>query len=71
MKNENYSRSLELTNKLERKEDFRIIYDGEDFGIYKYNEENNRYEGEIGYLTIESMIKIINGSNDFIKIGRN
>lgn len=68
MKNEEY---LELATRLQKRQDFRIIYGEEDFGIYKFNEEKNRYEGEIGYLPIENMVRIIKGSNDFIKIGRN
>ena len=68
MKKEEYLNNLELISKLERREDFRVIYDGEDFGIYSYNEEKNRYEGSIGHLTIESMMRIIKGLNDFIKI---
>lgn len=61
-----YLKALELQNKLKNKEDFRVIYDGEDFGVYSYNQEKNRYEGRIGHITIDKMIKIINGSIDFI-----
>lgn len=57
-----------LENKLENREDFRVIYDGEDFGIYKYNKETDRYEGCIGHITIEKMLKIIKGSIDFIEL---
>jgi hypothetical protein len=59
---------LELKNRLENHEDFRVIYDGEDFGIYKYIEERNRYEGCIGHITIQSMLDIINGKCDFIEL---
>ena len=54
--------------KLKDHEDFKVIYDGEDFGTYKYNVKTNRYEGVIGYLTIESILTIIKGLNDFIEI---
>ena len=60
---------LELfKNHLKNKKDFRVIFDGDDFGIYKYNEETNRYEGFIGYLTLEGMLEAINTEDYFIKL---
>lgn len=65
MKNEE---CLEYMTRLKNHDNFKVIYDGEDFGIYSYNEEKNRYEGCIGHLTMKSMLEIIKGLNDFIKI---
>lgn len=57
---------------LKEKRNFRIIYDGEDFGVYRYSNLNKRYEGEsehqIGYLDIKSMLEVIEGEIDFIKL---
>ena len=39
MKNEKY---LEFMTRLQKHEDFKVIYDGEDFGVYKYIEERDR-----------------------------
>ena len=68
MKNSEYSKDMELMERLDNKEPFNVIYDGEDFGVYKYNPETNKYEGDIGYLTIQSMLNIIKGLNDFIEL---
>lgn len=38
----------------------RVIFTGEDYGIYKYNEKLNRYEGEIGHIKFEDVLKILN-----------
>lgn len=49
-----------------------VIYDGEDDGIYYYDEIRNRYQGEFGYLDMESMIEIVKhmelGDDYFIKL---
>lgn len=49
-----------------------VIYDGEDDGVYYYDEIRNRYQGEFGYLDMESMIEIVKhmelGDDYFIKL---
>lgn len=68
MKNE---KNMEYMTRFKDRDNFNIIYDGEDFGIYKYNKDTNRYEGDIGYLSMSSMLQIVKGEHDFIKIGDN
>lgn len=53
---------------LEEKKDFILIYDGEDFGTYSYNEASKRYEGKIGYIDLKSMLKAIIDDAYFIKL---
>lgn len=66
MKNEKDS---ELLKKLENREPLRVIYDGEDFGIYEYNSEKKVYQGEIGCLPIKAMFRGIKDKNYFIQVG--
>ena len=49
----------ELIENLKNRNPIRVIFDGEDFGIYKYNEEKERYEGIIGYLTLDKIKMIL------------
>ena len=51
---------------LQEHKPFKVIYDGEDFGIFTY--ENGRYQGEIGYIDIENMVRCIRDDNYFIKV---
>lgn len=37
----------------------RVIIDGEDFGLYIFNKESQRYEGIIGHINIADIAKII------------
>ena len=53
---------------LEQLKPFKVIYDGDDFGIYKYNEKTNRYEGCIGYMEIPKMVEIIKDKDSFINL---
>jgi len=48
----------------------QVYIDGENFGVYKYDFKNKRYQGVIGYLEIESVIRCINGDAElnFIEI---
>lgn len=57
---------LELMNNLKLRKPFRVIYDGEDFGIYEY--KNGRYEGVIGYIPLKEMVTIIKDKDHFIKL---
>lgn len=59
---------LELLNNLKERKPFHVIYDGDDFGIYKYNEEKERYEGAIGHLKLKDMLEIIKNKEHFIKL---
>lgn len=59
----------ELIEDIKNKRPIRIIFDGEDFGIYEYNEAKQRYEG-FGFLTLDAIKRILKGEIDFIKIRR-
>lgn len=52
---------------IKNKKPIRVIYSGMDFGTYIYNEAKQRYEG-FGYLTIESLKKILKKEIDFIEL---
>lgn len=58
----------ELLNNLKDRKDFKVTFDGDDFGIYKYNKEKDRYEGFIGHMTITEMVEIIKDKESFIKL---
>ena len=58
-------KSLAFKNLIERKP-FKVIYDGEDFGIFKY--ENGRYQSELGFIDLESMARCIQDDKYFIKL---
>ena len=58
-------KNLAFKNLVERKP-FKVIYDGEDFDIFKF--ENGRYQGEIGYIDLENMLRCIQDDNYFIKV---
>lgn len=59
----------ELIEDIKNKKPIRIIYSGDDFGIYEYNEVKQRYEG-FGFLTLETIKKILKKEIDFIEIRR-
>ena len=59
---------MELSKHLKERKPFKINYDGEDFGIYIYNQEKDRYEGKIGHIDFIDMVKIIKDENNFIKL---
>lgn len=65
MKNE---KNMELFKNLEMKKDFKVFLDSVDFGVYKYNKEKNIYQGEIGYVTLESMLKAIKDKTYFLQV---
>ena len=56
-----------LVSNLRNRKPFKIIYDGEDFGTYIYNQEKNRYEGVIGHIDLEAMYRAIKDNNYFIQ----
>ena len=58
-------KNLAFKHLMERKP-FKVVYDGEDFGIFKF--ENGRYQGEIGYIDLENMLRCIQDDNYFIKV---
>ena len=65
--------NLDLIRKyLKLRKPLIVIYDGEDDGVYYYDEIRNRYQGEFGYLDMESMIEIVKhmelGDDYFIKL---
>ena len=57
-----------LIKHLNEKKDFKVIYDGDDFGRYKYDSNRNAYVGEIGNITMEAMIRAIEDKDYFIKL---
>lgn len=59
---------MKIEKDLELRKPIKLIYDGEDFGVYKFNEEKNRYEGIIGYLDIETIIRAIRDKDYFIQV---
>lgn len=48
------------------KKPVRVIYAGEDFGIYHFQEDKG-YVGTIGYIKIKDILDIVNGKNNFIE----
>lgn len=64
MKKKNLTENiLEL---IRNKKPLRVIYGGDDFGIYHFVEDKG-YQGQFGYIPTKSIIKIINGTIDFIE----
>ena len=60
---------LELLKKhLEERKDFKVVFDREDFGIYKYDEEKKRYQGDIGYISLSGMLQAIEDKTYHIKL---
>lgn len=59
---------MRIEKDLEYRKPIRVIYDGEDFGIYEYNEEKQRYEGVIGYIEIASVLRAIKDKDYFIQV---
>jgi len=47
-------------NYIEELKPIKVYIGNEDFGIYKYVPERNRYEGFIGCLDLNMVIQIIN-----------
>lgn len=54
---------------LKQRKPIKVIFNGLDIGVFKFNESNNRYEG-FGYLTLEAIKRILKGEIKFIKIER-
>lgn len=53
-------KNLELIrNNLKLRKPFIVIYDGDDDGIFYYDEIKNRYQGEFGYIDMEGMVEIV------------
>lgn len=46
----------------------RLIYEGKDFGIYTFNTTTRRYEGMIGYLTVDTINDILNKKITFMEL---
>lgn len=60
----------ELLEDLKNRRNIRVILDGSDLGEYKFNEEKERYEGVIGYLTLDKIKMVLKREIDFIEIRR-
>lgn len=59
----------ELIEDIKNKRPIKVYILGKDYGVYEYNENKQRYEG-FGYLTMESIKKILKKEVDFIEIRR-
>ena len=44
--------------------DIKVYIDNDDFGVYKFDYQKQRYQGEIGYITLDKAIKCVNGDID-------
>lgn len=68
MKNEKYTKILQGI--LTKKCNVKLFIEGQDFGIFKYNDENEIYQGEFGYITLDKLIKCLSGDKafDFVKV---
>ena len=64
-----YGFMKELIEDIKNKKPIRVYILGNDYGVYEYNEVKQRYEG-FGYLTMESIKKILKKEVDFIEIRR-
>ena len=53
-----------LMKLLTERKPFRVFIEDSDFGIYVYDPEKKRYQGVIGYIPLESMVKVINGYDE-------
>lgn len=60
----------ELIDDIKNKKPINVIYDGKNYGYYYYNEKKERYEGVIGYLTLDQIKKVLKKEIDFIKLER-
>ena len=58
----------EIIKDIQDRKPIRVIYDGEDYGEYIW--KNERYEGVIGYLTLDQLKKVLKKEIDFIEIRR-
>lgn len=53
-------KNMELFKKnLKDKKPFKVIYGGDDDGIFEYDKYKNRYQGEFGYIDLEGMLEAI------------
>lgn len=57
-----------LISRIKEKKPIGVIFGGEDFGYYFYNEEKKRYIGVIGYIDGNGIKKILNTKDFFIKL---
>lgn len=58
MMNEKFIKQLPEKN-------IKVWLEDEYLGIYSYNPEKKRYQGEFGYLSIEAVIKCLKGSEEY------
>ena len=54
---------------LKQRKPIKVILDGLELGIYIYNQDSERYEG-FGYLTLDTIKKILKGELSHIRIDR-
>ena len=46
---------------------FKIIFSNTDFGIFKFNDSENKYQGKYGNIDIKSMVVAITDDKYFIQ----
>lgn len=56
-----------LVYDLKERKPIGLIYDGNDYGIYKFNEEKNWYQGKIGHIDLENLYRAIKDESYFIQ----
>lgn len=59
----------ELIDDIRARKPIRIIVDNEDYGIYRFNFDKQRYEG-FGYLTLPRLKEILQDKDKTIKVER-
>lgn len=56
-----------LVYDLKERKPIGLIYDGSDYGIYKFNQEKNWYQGVIGHIDLENLYRAIKDESYFIQ----
>jgi len=56
-----------LVYDLKERKPIGLIYDNSDYGIYKYNQEKNWYQGVIGHIDLENLYRAIKDESYFIQ----
>lgn len=60
----------ELVNDITQRKPIRVLYEGDDFGIYRYDEESNSYKGAVGSIDLRIVKEAVLDKDFFIQIER-
>ena len=52
----------------ESKKPFKLIYDGDNWGTYNYNEHKGKYDGFMGTFENETILRAIRDKSYFIQV---